>query len=308
MSGPDAGARPPLVDPHVHLWDLAHIRYPWLTGPFDADDPDGSVEPIAVDYSLDAYLADALAWDVRGIVHVDAGAHPADALKETQWLQTLADERGLPSGIVAFAALNDPAVETLLAAHVEHANVRGIRHIANWRPDPRPGHAPSDMTTTDNWARGFSLLGKFGLSFDLQAYPGQFPHLARLFADHPEIPVIVDHSGMADPGDPDGWEVWRRGMAALAALPHVAVKISGMGFAWRDWNVDQARPYVLETIELFGGNRAMFASNFPTDKLFGNFDRHFDAYDAITRNFTSDERAALFGGNANRIYRLGLEL
>src|SRR3546814_2632326 len=46
--------RPPLVDPHVHLWDLAHIRYPWLMPPFDADNPNGSVEPIAVDYPLDA--------------------------------------------------------------------------------------------------------------------------------------------------------------------------------------------------------------------------------------------------------------
>ncbi|MFN6997061.1 MAG: hypothetical protein ACK4PH_22935, partial [Aquincola tertiaricarbonis] len=74
--------RPPLVDPHVHLWDLSQLRYPWLTGPFDSDNPNGSVEPIAVDYSLDAYLADAGRWDVRGIVHIDAGADPADALKE----------------------------------------------------------------------------------------------------------------------------------------------------------------------------------------------------------------------------------
>src|SRR3546814_13030080 len=84
--------RPPLVDPHVHLWDLAHIRYPWLTPPFDADNPNGSVEPIAVDYTLDAYLADARGWDVRGIVHIDAGAHPDDALKATKWLQAMAGD------------------------------------------------------------------------------------------------------------------------------------------------------------------------------------------------------------------------
>jgi len=300
--------RPPLVDPHVHLWDLAHIRYPWLTGPFDTDNPNGSVEPIAVDYPLDAYLADAGEWDVRGIVHIDAGADPADALRETQWLQAMSDARGLPSGIVAFAALNEPDVETLLAAHVEHRSVRGIRHIVNWHPDPARSYAPADVTTSGEWMRGFGLLGKFGLSFDLQAYPGQFAHLAALIARHPETPVILNHTGMAIPGDDDGWETWRRGMAAFAALPNVAVKISGMGFTWRPWDADLARPYVLETIELFGTDRAMFASNFPTDKLFGSFDRHFDAYDAITADFPDDERAALFGGNANRVYRLGLEL
>src|SRR3546814_10888321 len=70
--------RPPLVDPHVHLWDLAHIRYPWLTPPFDADNPNGSVEPIAVDYPLDAYLADARGWDVRGIVHIRSEEHTSE--------------------------------------------------------------------------------------------------------------------------------------------------------------------------------------------------------------------------------------
>lgn len=301
-------ARPPLVDPHVHLWDLQHIRYPWLTGPFDSDNPNGSVEAIAVDYPLDAYRADAGSWDVRGIVHIDAGADPADALKETQWLQDMADTRGMPTGIVAFAALDDPQVENLLAAHVEHANVRGIRHIINWHPDPARSYSPADVTTTSAWMRGFGLLKKFDLSFDLQAYPGQFAHLAALIAKHPETQVILNHTGMALPGDADGWGEWRRGMAAFAALPNVAVKISGMGFTWRPWDAEQARPYVLETIALFGTERAMFASNFPTDKLFGSFDRHFDAYDGITTDFSADERAALFGGTANRIYRLGIDL
>lgn len=303
-------ARPPLVDPHVHLWDLDHVRYPWLAPPFADDGPNGSVEGIAVDYPLDAYLADTAEWDVRGIVHVDAGAHPADALKETRWLQAMADAPGfgMPNGIVAFAALDDPQVETLLAGHVEHANVRGIRHIVNWHADPARSYTPADLTTSDAWARGFGLLGKYGLSFDLQAYPGQFVHLAALIARHPDTPVIVNHTGMAIPGDADGWVAWRNGMAALAALPHVAVKISGMGFSWRAWTPEQARPYVLETIDLFGADRAMFASDLPTDKLFGSFEKHFGAYDAITAGFGTDERAALFGGNANRIYRLGLDL
>src|SRR3546814_19907795 len=113
---------------------------------------------------------------------------------------------------------------------------------------------------------------------------------------------------MAIPDDPDGWGLWRRGMAALAALPHVAVKISGMGFTWRPWDIEQARPYVLETIEIFGSDRAMVASNFPTDKLFGSFDQHLGAYDAITADYSDAERHALFAGNANRIYRLGLDL
>jgi len=49
-------------------------------------------------------------------------------------------------------------------------------------------------------------------------------------------------------------------------------------------------------------------SDFPTDKPFGTFDRHLDADHAIVANVTLDERRDLFGRNANRVYRLGLDL
>lgn len=295
----------PFVDAHVHLWDLAHISYPWLTPPFGEDGPNGSVAPIAHTYLLDDYLADAGDWDVRGIVHVDAGAAPEAALAETEWLQAMADARGMPNAIIAFAALDGPDVDTLLAAHARHPAVRGIRHIVNWHPDPRRSYTPRDVTQDEAWARGFARLGRYGLSFDLQAYPGQFEALARLIARHPETQVIVNHTGMAVPGE---WEGWRAGMRALAALPNVATKLSGMGFTHRPWRLEQIREYILEAIDLFGADRAMFASDFPTDKLFGSFAAHLDAYAAITADFGREERIALFAGNANRIYRLGLQL
>ena len=149
--------RLPFIDAHVHLWDLSHVRYPWLMPPFAEDGPNGSVEPIARDYGLDDYLADAGSWDVRGIVHIDAGAEAADALKETDWLQATADARGMPNAIVAFAALDDPKVEALLAAHAERRSVRGIRHIVNWHPDPARTYTPRDVTGDPAWAAGFAV-------------------------------------------------------------------------------------------------------------------------------------------------------
>jgi predicted TIM-barrel fold metal-dependent hydrolase len=298
----------PFIDAHVHLWDLKRIRYPWLMPPFGDDGPNGSVEPIARTYLLPDYLADADGWDVRGIVHIDAGAVPEAALDETDWLQDMADAEGMPNAIIAFAALDDPGVETLLKAHVQRKNVRGIRHIVNWHADPGRTYTPRDVTRDEAWQRGFSLLGKYGLSFDLQAYPAQFPGLAELIERHPEVPVIVNHCGMMVPGDPDGRAEWRAEMKALAGLANVSVKISGIGFAYRPWNLEQARGYVRDTIDIFGTHRAMIASDVPTDKLFGSFDRHLQAYRTITADLTPPEQRALFAGNANRIYRLGLAL
>ncbi|AJP70884.1 amidohydrolase family protein [Sphingomonas hengshuiensis] len=296
----------PFIDAHVHLWELGRLRYPWLTPPFASDGPNGSVEPIAHDYGLADYRAESAPWNVVGIVHVDAGADPAHALDETDWLQGIADAEGMPNAIIAFAALDDPEVETLLAQHARRRCVRGIRHIVNWHADPRRTYSARDVTGDAAWARGFAALGRHGLSFDLQAYPGQFPGLARLIARHPETPVIVNHGGMGvDPGAA-GVAEWRDGMAALAALPNVSVKLSGMGFAFHPLDAAAIRDRVLATIDLFGTDRAMLAGNFPTDRLFGDFDTTLDFLADAIADFSEDERRALFARNANRIYRLGL--
>ncbi len=297
--------RIPFIDAHVHLWNLSQLSYPWLMPPFADDGPNGSVEAIARDYGLDDYLDDASGWDVRGIVHVDAGADPRHALHETRWLQAMADERGMPNAIVAFADLSFPEVDALLEAHAAHANVRGIRHIANWHGDPRRSYTPRDFTRDEAWQRGYARLARHGLSFDLQAYPGQFAALAGLIERHPDIPVMIDHAGMMVPGEADEWRV---GIARLAALPHVAIKLSGFGFTRRPFDVDIAREIILSAIDAFGTDRAMFASDFPTDKLFGGFDQMLSAYAAIVGDFTQAERCAMFAGNANRLYRLGIAL
>jgi predicted TIM-barrel fold metal-dependent hydrolase len=289
------------VDAHIHLWQLKQLRYPWLTPPFADDGPNGSVEAIASDYTLAGYFKDATGYPVEKIVHIDAGAHPDDALAETHWLQSLADIGAHPDAIVAFAALNDPSVEQLLAAHAQSRNVRGIRHILNWHADPKRTYTPANLLNDDAFARGFGLLAKYNLSFDLQIYPSQMKQAAALAAKHPHVPVILNHMGM--PVDADLTE-WREGLQALAELPHVAVKISGMGFVDRQWTVDSMRPLILQVIEAFGPKACAFASDFPTDKLFNTYGKALDAYDAITQDFSVDERDALFAGTAERIYRI----
>lgn len=298
----------PFVDAHVHLWDLAAISYPWLTPPFDEGGPNGNVQAIARNYLLDDYIADSARWNVVGMVHVDAGAEPTSALAETDWLQAVQDLRGIPNGIVAFAPLDSPDVDAILAAQSARPGVRGIRQIVNWHRDGNRSYTPRDLTGDPQWRAGYARLADHRLSFDLQCYPGQMIAVAEFVAAHPRTPVIVNHMGMPVPSDPDGLIGWRTGMRALASLDHVFVKLSGIGFAYRDWTIEQARRVVLETIDLFGVDRCMFASDSPTDKLFGTFDRHLEAYHSIVKDFTLAERRALFGRNANRIYRLGLSL
>ena len=294
----------PFVDAHAHLWDLRRISYPWLKPPFGDGGPNGNVESIATTYLLDDYRHEAARWNVVGMVHVEAGADLRESLAETDWLQAMADREGMPNGIVAFAALDCANLETRLFDYKRRANVRGIRHIVNWHADPDRSYTLRDVTRDEAWQAGFARLGRHGLSFDLQAYPGQFPGLAELFARHPEIPVIVNHTGMGINGEED----WLAGMRPLAALDHVSVKISGMGFVWRPLDPAAIRARVLRTIDLFGAGRCMFASNFPTDRLFGGFDETLGLLADSVANLSEAERRALWAGNANRIYRLNLDL
>lgn len=289
------------VDAHVHLWKLDHLRYPWLTGPFDANGPNGSVEPIAHDYLPDDYRKDAAGYNVVKAVHIDAGAHPDDAIGETRWLQNLADHDGFPSAIVAYAALNDLNLDAHLAEYVQSPNVRGIRHILNWHPDPARTYTPKNLFDDPQLATGYALLAKHNLSFDLQIYPNQMQAAYQLAKNQDDIPLILNHMGM--PVDADRTQ-WRAGMQALAQLPQAAVKISGFGFFDRQWTTESVRPLVLDVIAWFGADRVLFASDFPTDKLFNSYGRALDAYDAITQDFTTSERDNMFGQNAERIYRI----
>jgi predicted TIM-barrel fold metal-dependent hydrolase len=93
-------------------------------------------------------------------------------------------------------------------------------------------------------------------------------------------------------------------MRKLAACANVAVKISGLAMFDHQWTVESLRPYVLETIDAFGVERAMFASNFPVDRLFGSYEALWNAYASIVGGVSEAERDALFVRNAERLYRI----
>ena len=116
--------------------------------------------------------------------------------------------------------------------------------------------------------------------------------------------MILNHTGMPVDRDAAGLEAWRAGMQALAQQPNVAVKISGLAMLDWQWTPDSLRPFVHQTLEIFGPARCMFASNFPVDRLFGGFARQYGAYQSLAASLSATERAQVFATNAERIYRI----
>jgi len=297
--------REPVIDAHHHLWDLQNNKYPWLQERPLKLRLEGNIEPIAKDYLLKDYQDDIRNQNVVKSVHVQTGWDPADPVGETRWLQGVADQHGYPHGIVARATLDAPDLEQVLEGHLRYKNVRGIRHMINWHPDPAKTYVDRpDLVKTSAWRRGFALLHRFDLSFDLQLYPAQMADAAALAHANPETLIILNHAGMPVDRDEEGIRLWKRGIRQLASAPNVVVKISGLGTVDWKWTVESIRPFVLETIEAFGVSRCMFASNFPIDKLFSDFDTLYDSFREITASFSADERRKLFHDNAARYYRL----
>lgn len=297
-----------IVDSHHHLWDTERNFYPWLKE-VDHDRGWGDLACLKRSYVVANLLADAAEAGVTLLksVHVQANYDPSDPVGETRWLEEVANgpqSGGLPSAIVGFADLSAHNVTEVLEGHARYARMRGVRQVLNRHPDPRLNRAPKDYLLDEHWREGFAKLARFGFSFDAQIYHHQAMDLAKLAQVHPEIPIILDHAGMPVQRDPENLEGWRRAIVELARLPNVTVKIGGFGMVDNNWTIASIRPFVRHCIECFGPDRAMFASNFPVDRLMASYGKIWSAYAEIVSDLGKNELFSLFRGTAERIYRI----
>ncbi len=293
------------VDAHHHFWDIERNYLPWLR-----DEPPipfryGNYRALRRNYLPADYARDTAGFRLTGTVHVEAEWDRSDPVAETRWVHAIADEAGLPSVIVAHAALDRPDVADILAAHAGFPRVRGIRHKPAAVADPASVEQGAPGSMGDPlWRQGYALLARHGFSFDLQTPWWHLDEAAELATVFAGTPIILNHTGLPADRSEAGLAGWRRAMATLADCPNVAVKISGIGVPGRRWTVADNGPIVRTVIELFGVERAMFASNYPVDGLVASFATIFDGFLAITANLPQADRRKLFADNARRIYRI----
>lgn len=294
-----------IIDAHHHFWDLDANYLPWLR-----DDPPipfryGDYSAIRRNYMPADYRRDAGRFEVVASVFIETEWDPTDPLGEVAWVEAVARREGLPSVMAAQAWLDRDDAEAVLAAHGRHPLVRGIRHKprAASAPDRVEPGAPGSMGDPA-WRRGFSMLAPNDLHFELQTPWWHLDEAAALAADFPDVTIVLNHTGLPSDRSPEGLAGWRTSMRRLAREPNVMLKISGLGLPGRVWSAEDNRPVVLDAIGIFGVKRTMFASNFPVDRLVGDFETIFSGFDMITADFPDEDRAALFRGNAARIYRI----
>ena len=273
-----------IVDSHLHLVDRSRFGYPWLDG----------VPMLARDWSLDDYLVEAQAAGIAAAVHVEVDVADHDRERETAWVGAC------PAPVIGAVASCRPE-EQGFAAYLERVAVspklRGLRRILHTSPD--------DIGQRPLFAENLRLLPRYGLTFDLCVLARQLPIALHLARSCPDVQFILDHCGVPDVRG-RALDPWRADIAAVARLPNVACKISGL-VAYADpdgWSVEDLRPFVEHAIAVFGWDRVLWGSDWPVCRLTADLGRWVAATNDLLVGTSGDEKARLLARNAERLYRL----
>ena len=228
------------------------------------------------------------------VVHVQA-AQSDDPVRETAWLQRVADREGWPNGIVAYCDLSRPDVADVLHGHASFPRFRGIRDL--------PAGEKLDQAEV---IRGFGVVAATGTLIEVLTSWEHYGHLSALARRWPDAPIVLGHAGLPVSRTDDYFREWSAGLKRLAGqAPNVSCKISALASgADPHWTVASIRPWVLGCIEAFGPQRCMLASNWPVDKLFGTYGRLVDAYQEIVAELSPAERAQVFATTTEQVYRI----
>ena len=289
-------AKPEFVDAHVHFYDMGHPELFYAHWQPDEDHPVLGAQTrklAARNWLAEDFIAVSRDSKVTKAVHVQAAIGSPDPVTETEWLQEAADRTGFPHAIVAYADLRDPGIEAVLERHCEFPNMKGVRDFSY-----------GDYLVEPDFHRGYALMEKYDLVASIAAQWQDMEKLRDLAARFPNTVIVIDHAGGPMERTPEYFNNWKQGMQTAAQAENIICKISGLGMGDHNWTVDSIRPYVLHCIETFGVERSLFATNWPVDSLWSDYDTIVNAYDEITRDFTEDERRAIFSSNTERLYRI----
>ena len=154
------------------------------------------------------------------------------------------------------------------------------------------------------WVDNFSKIRNRNLSFDIQIYKHQMIDAYNLANKYDDVLFILNHTGEPCYQTQDYIKSWEENMQKIASCENFVTKISGLGMFDSDWTTESTRIFVEKTIEIFGIERCMFASNFPVDKIFNSFDNYWNSFKEITKDYSENDKNLLFSSNAEKYYRI----
>ncbi len=275
-----------VIDAHHHFWRYSPAEYGWI------DDGMAAIRRDFLPADLEREMGAA---GVDAVVSVQA----RQSIEETRWLLALAAQNPFIAGVVGWVPLVSPSVVADLAQFASHRKLVAIRHVLQDEPDPL-------FMLRADFQAGIRALRAFNLTYDILIFDRHLPQAIELVDQHPNQPFVIDH--MAKPSIKQRTiEPWARGMRELARRPHVCCKLSGMvtEIGRPHWTITDLRPYVDVVLEAFGPDRVLFGSDWPVCLVACGYARWLEIVQELIVPLSPSERAAILGGNARRVYRLG---
>ena len=279
----------PIVDTHLHIWDLSRIRYPWLAG----------VPKLNKSHLIEDYRRACGGVAVAKMVFVQCECDPVQFQQEAEWVTEIARTEPRIRGIVAWAPLEKgDAAEADLARLAANPLVKGIRRIIQFEPD-------ITFCLRPEFVRGVQLLHAHGLSFDLCINHLQLSNTIKLVRQCPDVRFVLDHIGKPDIKS-GRLDPWREELRELARMHNVWCKLSGLVTEadHTKWTVADLRPYIDHVIECFGVGRVMFGGDWPVSTQATTYPRWVATVDEVLQGCAPEERRKVYVATAEMFYRV----
>jgi L-fuconolactonase len=270
------------IDAHHHVWRLARGDYAWLTP---------AMAPIYRDFSLVDLAPHLAAAAIEGTILVQA----APTESETLFLLDIADGAEVVRGVVGWTDFD--AVDGI--SRIEALSQRKL--LVGLRPMVQD-IADDDWLLDASLAPLLATMAGCDLVFDALVLPRHLPRLLQVVDRHGDLQFVLDHCAKPHLATGDIAH-WQRDIARLSEHPNIVCKLSGLVTeAARDWEIANLRPAVEQVLSRFGPERVLWGSDWPVVDLAGGFEKWFAAAETLLADLSADEKAAIFGGNAERIY------
>jgi L-fuconolactonase len=251
-------------------------------------------------YGLQDYGEQTHDLPIMGMVYVEVGVEPGEALREARHVTDLARDEPRLQAIVASAPIERGiAVRGHLESLVAISPlVKGVRR--NLQDETAP-----DFCLQADFVAGVRLLAEYNLSFDLCIKHWQLPGVIELVRLCPGTTFILDHLGKPDIKQ-QRLDSWRADLRKLAELPNVACKISGMVTEadHESWQPADLEPFINVALESFGEERVLFGGDWPVVLLASPYRRWYETLEALTARLALSARRRLWAENAQRFYRM----
>jgi L-fuconolactonase len=269
------------IDAHQHYWQIGRFAYSWLTP---------ALSVIYRDFLPPDVLPQMEAAGIQRSVVIQADS----SIAEITWLLELAEKYPTITGIVGWVDLAAPELGETLLEFRKYPCFKGVRPN---RPDSEQAIA--------SILPGLKQLARLGLTCDLLCSPQNLRMVEKLVTQAPDIQFVIDHlAGWTVV--PGGAAAWKNALSPLASQPNVSLKVSGyVAYARPKPPLPETlRPYIEASLELFGADRLLFGSDWPVCTMGGAYAKTATLIQHCISSLSASEQAAIWGGNAARIYAI----